>query len=309
MNSGGLITGFPARAGTYTVTVTAIDNLGATGSASFTWTVTAAPDAGPTGHVQLNLGGKCLTDAGNRSTDGTPAVIWTCGTSSAQQWIYAQDNTVRIHGKCLTSPAVNWVVRLEPCSGAGSQEWELMYSRSVNPAAGAKPLALVNPASGSCLSDPGSSTTNGTRVRAASCDGYQNQVWTLPAGEVVSQVPGRCVTDNWNSAANGTAIVLRACSNSGAQRWIAEPDGTVRIHGKCLNVQGGGTSSGTPLKLWTCNGTAAQQWRQLPDGPGIDLVNPLSGLCLTDPGNSAAYGTRLRIVTCTAAPGQHWRVR
>jgi GH25 family lysozyme M1 (1,4-beta-N-acetylmuramidase) len=312
MTSGGLITGFPARAGTYTVTVTAIDNLGATGSTSFTWTVTAAPDTGPTGHVQLNLGGKCLTDAGNLSTDGTPATIWTCNTSSAQQWTYAQDNTLRIHGKCLTTPAdVNWVVRLEPCSGAAadSQEWELMYPRSVNPSAGAKPLALVNPASGWCLSDPGSSTTNGTRVRAASCDGYQNQVWTLPAGEVVSQVPGLCVTDNWNSTANGTAIVLRVCRNSGAQLWIAEPDGTVRIHGKCLNVQGGGTSSGTPLNLWTCNGTAAQQWLLLPEGPGIDLVNPHSRLCLTDPGNSTAYGTRLRIVTCTGAPGQRWRVR
>jgi GH25 family lysozyme M1 (1,4-beta-N-acetylmuramidase) len=308
MNSGGLITGFPARAGTYTVRVTAIDNLGATGSTSFTWMVTAAPETGPTGHVQLNLGGKCLTDAGNLSTDGTPADIWTCDTSSSQQWTYAQDNTVRIHGKCLTSPAVNWVVRLEPCSGADSQEWELMYPRSVSPSAGAKPLALVNPASGSCLSDPGSSTTNGTRVRAASCDGYQNQVWTLPAGEVVSQVPGMCVTDNWNSTANGTAIVLRVCSDSGAQRWIAEPDGTVRIHGKCLFVQGGGTSSGTPLSLWTCNGAAAQQWRLLSDGPGIDLVNPLSGLCLTDPGNSTGYGTRLRTVTCTGAPGQRWRV-
>jgi GH25 family lysozyme M1 (1,4-beta-N-acetylmuramidase) len=310
MNSGGLITGFPAVAGTYPVTVTAIDNLGATGSTSFTWTVTAAPGTGPTGHVQLNLGGKCLTDAGNLSTDGTPAAIWTCNTSSAQQWTYAQDNTLRIHGKCLTSPAVNWVVRLYPCSAANyqKQQWELMYPRSVSPSAGARPLALVNPASGSCLSDPGSSTTNGTRVRAASCDGYQNQVWTLPAGEVVSQVPGMCVTDNWNSTANGTAIVLRVCRNSGAQRWIAEPDGTVRIHGKCLNVQGGGTSSGTPLNLWTCNGTAAQQWRLLPDGAGIDLVSPLSGLCLTDPGNSTVYGTRLRIVTCTGAPGQRWRV-
>jgi GH25 family lysozyme M1 (1,4-beta-N-acetylmuramidase) len=311
MSSGGQITGFPVTAGTYPVTVTAIDNLGATGSTSFTWTVTAAPDTGPTGHVQLNLGGKCLTDAGNLSTDGTPAAIWTCNTSSAQQWTYAQDNTVRIHGKCLTSPAVNWVVRLYPCSAADSQhqQWELMYPRSVSPSAGARPLALVNPASGSCLSDPGSSTTNGTRVRAASCDGYQDQMWTLPAGEVVSQVPGMCVTDNWNLTANGTAIVLRVCRNSGAQQWIAGPDGTVRIHGKCLNVQGGGTSSGTPLNLWTCNGTTGQQWRLLPDSSGIDLVNPQSGLCLTDPGNSTAYGTRLRIVTCAGAPGQRWRVR
>jgi hypothetical protein len=308
MDSGGLIAGFPTKAGTYPVTVTAIDNLGAPASTSFTWTGTAAADTGPTGHVQLNLGGKCLTDAGNRSADGTPADIWTCNTSGAQQWTYAQDNTVRIHGKCLTSLAVNWVVRLEPCSGADSQEWQLMYPGSVSSSAGAQPLALVNPASGSCLSDPGSSVTNGTRVRAASCDGNQDQVWTLPAGEVVSQVPGRCVTDNFNSTVNGAAIVLRVCRNSGAQQWIAEPDGTVRIRGKCLNVQGGGTSGGTPLNLWTCNGAAGQQWRLLPDGSGVDLVNPLSGLCLTDPGNSTAYGARLRIVTCTGAPGQRWRV-
>jgi GH25 family lysozyme M1 (1,4-beta-N-acetylmuramidase) len=307
MDSGGLITGFPAKAGAYPVTVTVIDSLGATGSATFTWTVTAAPGTGLTGHVQLNLGGKCLTDAGNQSANGTPADIWTCDTRGAQQWTYAQDNTLRIHGKCLTNPAVNWVVRLEPCSGSDSQEWELMYPQSVNPSAGVKPLALVNPASGSCLSDPGSAT-NGTRVRAASCDGSQNQVWTLPAGEVVSQVPGRCVTDNRDSTANGTAIVLRVCSNSGAQQWIAGPDGTVRIHGKCLNVPGGGTSTGTPLNLWTCNASGAQQWRLLPDGPGIDLVNPQSGLCLTDPGNSTAYGIRLRIVTCTSAAGQRWRL-
>jgi hypothetical protein len=102
--------------------------------------------------------------------------------------------------------------------------------------------------------------------------------------------------------------VLRVCSNSGAQQWIAEADGTVRIHGKCLNVRGGGTSSGTPLNLWACNRAAAQQWRLVPDDPGIDLVNPHSGLCLTDPGNSTAYGIRLRIVTCTGAPGQRWRV-
>ena len=42
MNSAGLITGSPTRSGTFTVTVSASDALGGTGSASFTWTVRKA---------------------------------------------------------------------------------------------------------------------------------------------------------------------------------------------------------------------------------------------------------------------------
>jgi hypothetical protein len=39
MNSAGLITGSPAKSGTFTVTVSASDALGGTGTASFTLTV------------------------------------------------------------------------------------------------------------------------------------------------------------------------------------------------------------------------------------------------------------------------------
>jgi Putative Ig domain len=39
VSSGGLITGTPTTAGTYSVTVTATDTSGISGSCSFTWTV------------------------------------------------------------------------------------------------------------------------------------------------------------------------------------------------------------------------------------------------------------------------------
>jgi subtilase family serine protease len=42
ISSSGLITGTPTTAGTYSVTVTAMDTTGATGSASFTWTISSA---------------------------------------------------------------------------------------------------------------------------------------------------------------------------------------------------------------------------------------------------------------------------
>lgn len=40
--------------------------------------------------------------------------------------------------------------------------------------------ALVNPASGKCLDDPNSSTTNGTQPQIWSCSGANNQKWTIP---------------------------------------------------------------------------------------------------------------------------------
>jgi hypothetical protein len=35
--------------------------------------------------------------------------------------------------------------------------------------------------SGRCLDDPGSSTTNGTKVDLWDCNGGANQQWTLPS--------------------------------------------------------------------------------------------------------------------------------
>jgi hypothetical protein len=45
MSSSGLVTGTPSTAGTYSVTVTATDPTGASGSATFTWTITGVPVA------------------------------------------------------------------------------------------------------------------------------------------------------------------------------------------------------------------------------------------------------------------------
>lgn len=38
---------------------------------------------------------------------------------------------------------------------------------------------LVNPVSGKCLDDPGSSTVDGTRLELWDCNGGANQQWTL----------------------------------------------------------------------------------------------------------------------------------
>jgi GH25 family lysozyme M1 (1,4-beta-N-acetylmuramidase) len=312
ISAGGQITGWPGTPGAYHPTVTATAG-GTSGSVSFPWTVTTAPGTGPAGPVALDLGGKCLNNVGDSSANGAQADILTCNGTTSQNWTYVQDGTLRIHGKCLmppsSSPAPGARVELEPCTGAPVQQWWLTYPRSLNASLGPIPIALRNPASGMCLTDPGGSNTNGTRVVVGTCLGTTNQAWTLPAGPVSSVIPGRCLDDSGNSTANGTTIDLGACNGSAAQQWTTGPDGTVRVHGECLDVHGGATTSGTPVDLWSCNGSAAQQWQLVPGGGGVSLVNPASALCLTDPGNVTTPGTGLQIATCAGATGQRWRAQ
>jgi GH25 family lysozyme M1 (1,4-beta-N-acetylmuramidase) len=312
ISADGNITGWLGTPGTYHPTVTATAG-GTSGSASFTWTATVAPGQGPAGPVRLVTGGKCLNDVGNKSANGTQADIWTCNGSTAQQWTYVKDGTLRIHGKCLvppsSSPASGAKVALASCTGSPVQQWWLTYPRSISPSLGAIPITLLNPASGMCLSDTGWSTTNGTRVVVGSCNGFKNQAWTLPAGPVSSQIPGKCMDDSGNQTTNGTKIDISSCNGTSGQQWTTGPDGTVRVHGKCLDVQHSGTASGTPVDLWSCNGTGAQQWQLVPGGGGASLVNPQSGLCLADPGNATINGTGLQIATCASAAGQAWRAQ
>jgi len=308
----GLITGWPVAPGTYTATETVADGQGRTGSVSFTWTVSMPSGTGPVGQVRLDLAGKCLNAVGNSAADGTAADIWSCTGGPAQSWRYVQDGTLRINGKCLTVPAGaadGWKVRLEPCTDGARQQWRLAYPRAVNPSLGGRPTMLRNRGSGKCLADPNSNTTNGTRVVISSCNGARNQVWTLPAGPVASQMPGKCLDDSGNQTADGTKVDIWTCDGSAGQAWTVTAHGTVTVHGKCLAVAGSGTTSGTPVDLHTCDGSPGQQWRLIPNGAGAALTNPQSGLCLADPADATTDGTQLQILACSAAdPGQAWRV-
>lgn len=311
MTATGRISGWADKPGTYQVTVYAADALEAAGSVTFSWTVSLAPGAGPTGAVRVSLGSLCL-NAGSSSA-GSPVSIWACNGSAAQQWTYAQDDTLRIYGECLGLPSPVQAgdnVQLQTCNGYPSQQWQLVYPRSVSPTANGENLTLYNPGSGMCLDDPGSSTVNGTSQVVWTCDGNQKEEWTLPRGPIQSGIPGMCADDSGNLTTNGNKIDIYACvDGSTAQIWGPKVDGTVRIHAKCLDVRGGGTSSGTLVDLYTCNGSGAQQWRLVADGGGVMLQNPQSGLCLADPGGSTTNGTSLAIMPCKSTyPSRFWRV-
>jgi GH25 family lysozyme M1 (1,4-beta-N-acetylmuramidase) len=306
----GRITGWLDTPGTYTVTVYGADGLEAAASTTFTWTASVAPDTGPRGLVHLNLADKCLEDPRASSAVGTVAEIGTCTGKPAQEWTYAQDDSLRFKGRCLQSPGTKGsVVRLQKCTGQGNQQWQLVYPRSVGGAATGATLALYNPDYGMCLSDPASRTRSGTAQIVWPCNGSRGQEWTPPAGPIQSGIAGQCLDDFKNLTRNGNKVDLYRCDRAKSQTWTAETDGTIRIDGKCLDVHKGRTVGGTPVELYTCNGSSAEQWRLIAGGGGVMLENPHSALCVADPADSKVYGTQLQIHRCTTSdPGTVWRV-
>jgi Ricin-type beta-trefoil lectin domain/Putative Ig domain len=291
-----VISGWTESAGSYTVTVTASDQWGGTASVSFTWTVPAAPATGPTGPVPLSLGGKCLDDTGNRSTNGNKIQIWTCTGGTAQRWTIARDGTIRIHGKCLDVTGRSTLngakLQLWSCTGGLNQAWVPTEYAD-----------LQGVASGKCLTDPGATTRNGTQVQIQTCGTVllTSQQWTLPAGSLLLGVSGKCVDDWGARTTNGNPIQVYTCNGDKAQAWTFEPDGTVRVLGKCLTF--GSPSSGGAVTLSTCEPPDGdQQWAPLPYYGGIGFLlsagGPDGGYCLSDPGDSSTNGTRLTITTC-----------
>jgi hypothetical protein len=118
--------------------------------------------------------GKCLTDAGGATANGTPITLSICNGAAAQSWQSSGDGTLRIAGKCMdvTGGATgnNTKIELFDCNGSGSQQW---YWNSAS-------KSLVNPQSQRCLDDPSSSTTDGTQLQLFDCNLTAAQQWTLP---------------------------------------------------------------------------------------------------------------------------------
>jgi hypothetical protein len=62
-------------------------------------------------------------------------------------------------------------VELYTCNGTGAQQWQVTQS-----AAGA---VLVNPQSGLCLADPGSSAVKGTAIQIITCTQIPGEEWRV----------------------------------------------------------------------------------------------------------------------------------
>lgn len=290
ITSGGVISGWPYKPGTYSVTVAASDSLYASGSATFTWTVNAAPDSGATGAIkQWGGSGKCLDDSGSSTSNGAAVDLWSCTGKAGQSWTMAQDGTVRVLGKCLDvtgeGTANGTKLQLWACnSGDGAQQW-LTDTQS----------QLINPQSGKCLYVPSSNAANGTRPEIWTCatTNVANNHWLRPAANVYSGNAGKCL------AASGSTAVLANCANTSAQHWTESWNGTLQLGTKCLIATSSGVSVGS------CSGATTWQLRGVGTLPlGTEIVSAASGQCVTAP--SATNGVPLAMEACSATDGATW---
>ena len=300
----GRITGWAGSPGTSAVSVTN-SSLGGAGAAPFRWQITGAQDGGAAaaaGLIQVEVGGRCLTDRGDGSADGTPVNIAPCKNRPAQNWALAQNDTIRINGKCLqesTSTGSSAPMILHMCTGGWNQQWLVETNGQ-----------LVNPRSGLCLTVPANRISWGTLVSASMCTGQPGQEWLLPAGPVLVQIPGRCLDDSGKAVPGGVVVDVRACARGAAQNWVVQPDGTIQLNGNCLAAGAASSPAAAPALLSPCSPSGAQQWRLMPASGGVTLVNAQSGQCLADPADATVSGTALEVLSCVAGdPGMNWRVR
>jgi hypothetical protein len=301
-----MIYGWPAKAGSQHVTINGNGTLGAWDTMTFRLIVKPATGKGPTGQIRLALDGKCLQDPGAKTANGTHIQIGTCVSGAAERWAVAADGTIRANGGCLdiagTGSTMGKQLQLWTCGNANPRQ---LWTQGTDG-------ELVNQVYGLCVTDPGSSTQNGTTATMGTCHVRSSEQWTLPAQPILSSVGGSCADDHYGEGNNGAVVDMFWCNGTAGEAWSFLPDGTIRAgrYGNaCLTVRGKLGAVGTKIVLWTCSaGDKSQRWTVSRTG-GLSSELSLGGVCLAITSMTAANATQLVTGTCTASdPRVHWHI-
>ena len=289
ISSSGSVTGTPTSAGTSSVTVTAKDATGATGSTTFSWTVNGSGGGG-----------------GGTLTSGATYAIGRTGTTQVI-------DDPNLSTKAGTQQIVYTV------NGGANQQW----TATANPDGS---YTFKNVASGMCMDNAGSSTAAGSRIIQWYCTGSPNQAWKLTASasrtSLVNEASGLAVTPSGTS--DGSTLTQQA----GSQAWTFTKAASGTGGGGGGSLTSGGvydigrtgttqviddpnlsTKAATQLIVYTVNGGSNQQWTATanPDG-SYTFKNVASGMCMDDTASSRAAGSRIIQWYCTGSPNQAWKL-
>lgn len=118
-----------------------------------------------------------------------------------------------------------------------------------------------------CLDVAGASSTNGTVVQIAQCNGNTAQNWTV-ANNAIKVFGNKCLdVPNGNTAA-GTKLQIWDCNASANQSFSVSGQTIVWNPAKmCLDIPSNKLSNGVRMQTWSCNNTGGQNW-QLGDTAG-----------------------------------------
>ncbi len=184
------------------------------------------------------------------------------------------------------------------------------------------PVPIAAYHAGRCLDLDGGSSREGARVQQWTCNGGDNQAWSLRARagawQLVNARTAQCLDASVDAAGlldRGPSLGQRPCSDDPAQLWRAERAGNtfaLRVpSGQCLEVASQSRADGAALRLADCTGAANQRWQieslRAADHERLYQAdrNRITWLAAADPGHPLAAtvdGTR---EICRAVEG-HW---
>jgi hypothetical protein len=295
-----LLYGWPAAAGTDTMVFKAKGSLGTSDQKVLKLVVKAAPNQGAVGQLHLALDGKCLQDPGNHTANGTRVEVENCVSGATERWTVASNNTIRVNGRCLniagSGTSNGRQLQLWGCTGSPRQVW-------LQGTAG----ELVNPASGLCVTDPGSSRKNGITPTMGACRIRSYEQWTLPAQTILTPVGGKCADDPLGVGSNKTVIDMFSCNGTPGQAWDFEPNGMIRIsqyRNVCLTLY-----KSQPV-LWVCSAGAKDQKWSINRTGGLGSELAVGGACLATKSLTAANAAKLVMAKCAAGnPLDLWHIQ
>lgn len=157
--------------------------------------------------------------------------------------------------------------RIRPLSYAAAVLLGLATLAFAPPAANAAitGATLLNSHAQRCMNAP--SSTDGTHVTIADCNGSANQKFTsTAASEITVTVSGvvKCLDANGGATGNGTHIILWPCHGGADQKFTLSGANSVTNtkSGRCLDIYGSATAAGTEVVLWDCKtgGNGSQTW-------------------------------------------------
>ena len=306
----GVISGTPSTGGQYSVTVTATDQTGASGSASFTWdaygTITIAAPA----ETSVSVGFPVSLQV--TATDSVPGQTLTFHQvsgliGSVPPPGLSVSASGLITGSILRSSLPGWfMLWVSASDGLGAvSEYYLQFQALLEPGpTGSGPMKSA--VAGKCLDDTGSGTADDNPVQLYSCNGDAAQQWQVDGDEIRDF--GKCLSDLNGGTANGTRIVLYSCQPSNeaiaeSQDWFQGPDGElINANAGCLDDPNASRANGVKLQIWDCNERIQQNWT-LPTGP---MTSAIPRMCADDSDASTANGTQVQIWSCNGQRSQQW---
>ena len=308
----GLISGTPSTGGQYSVTVTATDQTGASGSASFIWdaygTITLAAPAETTVAVGFPVSLQVT------ATDSVPGQTLT---------FHQVPNTLRgaitppglsvsasglITGSILRSSLPGWfMLWVSATDGLGAVgEYLLQFQALLGPGP-AEPGPMKSAVAGKCVDDTGSGTADNNPIQLYSCNGDAAQQWQVDGDEIMDF--GKCLSSLNGGTANGTGVVLYSCDTSNiaiatSQGWSDNAGAELSNEGsaRCLDDPNASRANGVKLQVWDCNGRVQQNWT-LPTGP---MTSAIPRMCADDSDASTANGAKVQLWTCNGQKSQQW---